>query len=121
IGFTGIGVIVAAQTVLAATAKRAALPAIPSAALLGVPLVLTYSLMFGLRVAFAIPAHLRGNWLFRLSVDPGIAEARALARRVMATFEFPILVLSAAVYARFWDGRIALVHTTVRRHGGLAR
>src|SRR2546429_1154038 len=42
IGFTGIGVIVAAQTVFAATAKPPALGPLPSAALLGVPLALAY-------------------------------------------------------------------------------
>jgi ABC-type multidrug transport system, ATPase component len=56
IGFTGIGVIVAAQTIFAATAKPPAPGQLPSAALLGVPLSLAYFLLLGLRLAFEIPA-----------------------------------------------------------------
>src|SRR5207244_5027545 len=81
IGFTGIGVIVAAQTVFAATAKPPALGPLPSAALLGVSLALAYSLLLGLRLAFEIPAPLRANSLFRLSAHPAPSQCGGLAKR----------------------------------------
>jgi len=113
IAFVSLGVILAAQTVFAATARGAHLPPIPSAALFGVPLALTYFLMLGLRLAFEIPAPLRANWLFRLGVDPGTKQCAALAKRVLATFEMPLLAGCFAVYARFWGWRIALGHTAL--------
>lgn len=113
IAFVSLGMILAAQTVFAATARGAHLPPIPSPALFGVPLALTYFLMLGLRVAFEIPAPLRANWLFRLGVDPGTKECAALAKRALATFEMPLLVGCFAVYARFWGWRIALGHTAL--------
>jgi hypothetical protein len=113
IGFTGIGLIVASPTVFAATSKGSPLAVVPSADLLGVPLVLTYFLMFGLRLAFELPGPLRANWTFRFGVDPGTRQSAALARRIMLTFEAPLLLLCAAAYARFWDWRVALIHTTI--------
>ena len=113
IGFTGIGVIIASQRVFAATAKPTPFGPGPSADLLGVPLVLTYFLMFGLRLAFEIPAPLRANWSFRIGVDPCAGESIALARRVMLTFEVPLLLACLAVCVRFWGWHIALAHTAV--------
>jgi hypothetical protein len=113
IGFTGIGVIIASQIVFAAMARPAPFGAGLSADLLGVPLVLTYFLMFGLRLAFEIPAPLRANWTFRFGVDPCAGQSVALARRVMLTFEAPLLLACLGVCARFWGWRVALAHTAV--------
>lgn len=113
IGFTGIGVIVAAQTVFAATAKPPALGPLPSAALLGVPLALAYFLLLGLRLAFEIPAPLRANRIFRLSVDPATSQCGALVKHVMITFAAPLLIASLVIYSRYWDWKIAAVHTIV--------
>ena len=113
ISFSGIGLIIAAQTVFAATKTSAWLSRVPSADLLGIPLVLTYFLMFGLRFAFEIPAPLRANWTFRLGVDPGAQSLVALARRVMFAFEVPLILACFLVYSRFWGWRIGLVHTLV--------
>jgi hypothetical protein len=113
IGFTAIGVIVGAQTVFAATSKPPALGPLPSAALLGVPLALAYFLLLGLRLAFEIPAPRRANWVFRLGVDPATSQCGALAKRVMITFAAPLLIVSLVVYSRYWNWRIAAVHTIV--------
>jgi hypothetical protein len=106
-------VIVAAQTMFAATARAASLGAFPSEDLLGVPLELIFLLTIGLRLAFEIPAPLRANWAFQLGVDPATRGYRALAKRVMITFVLPVLVASFGAYAYFWDWRVALVHTVV--------
>ncbi len=113
IGFTGIGIIVASQRVFAVTLRYAPFGGGPSADLLGVPLILTYFLMFGLRLAFEIPASLRANWTFRFAVDPCAAQSLALARRVMLTFEAPLLLVCLGVCARFWGWRVALTHSLV--------
>ena len=96
ISFTGIGLIVAAQTVFAATAKPTVLEPLHSAALLGVPLALAYFLLLGLRLAFEILALLRANWIFRLAVDPATSQCGALAKRVMITFAAPLLIAFSA-------------------------
>ena len=113
IGFTGIGVIVAAQTVFAATALGHSLSGVPSAGLLGVPLVLTYFLMFGLRFAFEIPAPLRANWTFRFGVDAARQNPHSLARSVMLLFEVPLVLSCFGAYSHYWGWRIGLVHTLV--------
>jgi hypothetical protein len=80
---------------------------------LGVPLALAYFLLLGLRLAFEIPAPLRANWIFRLSVDPASSQGGALAKRVMITFAAPLLIASLVIYSRYWDWKIAAVHTIV--------
>ena len=111
IGFTAVGVMIASNDLLLAGSKTAASSHQPSAVVLGLPLILTYFLMFGLRVAFEIPGPLRANWTFRLGVDPGTRECAALARRVMIAFEVPLLAASLVLYAHFWGWEIAIVHT----------
>lgn len=113
IGLTGIGVIVAVQTVSAATANLSALELLPSAGLLSVPLVLAYFLLLGLRLAFEIPAFRRSNWIFRMSVDPATSQCGALARRVMITFASPVPIASLVIYSRYWGWKIAAAHTIV--------
>jgi len=110
IGFAAVGVMIASNNLLLATAKANAHSSLPSAVVLGIPLVLTYFLMFGVRAAFEIPAPLRSNWTFRFGVDPATRQCTSLAKRVMIAFEAPLLVTSFAVFAYFWDWRIALIH-----------
>jgi hypothetical protein len=114
IGFTAVGVLMVSNTLLLASAKTAPHTAtFPSVELLGLPLVLTYFLLFGVRCTFEIPAPLRANWLFRLGVDPATHEYTALARRVMITFEIPLVVISLVMFVSYWGWRIGLVHATI--------
>ncbi|HEY6464444.1 MAG TPA: hypothetical protein VIY69_00550 [Candidatus Acidoferrales bacterium] len=113
IGFMAVGVMIASNNLVLANAKPGPSSAIPSTIALGVPLVLTYFLMFGVRVAFEIPAPLRSNWTFRLEVDPATRQCTALAKRVMIAFEVPLLAICIGVYAYLWSWRIALVHSIV--------
>lgn len=110
IAFTAVGVMIASNNLLLANAKPDPISQIPSAVVLGVPLVLTYFLMFGVRLAFEIPSPLRSNWMFRLEVDPATRQCTALAKRVMIVFEAPLLIVCSAVFAYLWDWRIALIH-----------
>lgn len=113
IGFMGVGVMIASNNLLLADAKLGPSSALPSTVALGVPLVLTYFLMFGVRVAFEIPAPLRSNWTFRFGVDPATRQCTALAKRVMVAFEFPLLAVCLGLYAYLWGWRMALVHSLV--------
>jgi hypothetical protein len=113
IGFTAVGVVIASNDLLLASSKAVAPTALPSAVILGLPLILTYFLMFGLRAAFEIPGPLRANWTFQLGVDPATSQCAALARRVMITFEVPLLVVCFGVYASLWSWQIAICHLVV--------
>jgi hypothetical protein len=113
ISFTSIGFIVAVQTTFAATANTSALEPFPSSALLGVPLAVAYFLLFGLLLAFRIPAFRRSNWIFRISVDPATSQCEALARRVMVTFSAPLMIATLAIYSHYWGWKIAAAHTII--------
>jgi len=114
IGFTAIGVLMVSNSLLLASAKTASHAAtFPSVELLGLPLVLTYFLLFGVRCTFEIPGPLRANWLFRLGVDPATHEYTALARRVMVTFEIPLLLISFVMFWRYWGWEIATIQFVV--------
>lgn len=113
IGFTAVGVMIASNDLFLTNSKAVSHAAVPSAVVLGVPLILTYFLMFGLRAAFEIPGPLRANWTFRLGVDPATSQCVALARRVMIAFEAPLLAVCFGVYASLCGWRIAIVHSIV--------
>jgi hypothetical protein len=72
---------------------------------------LAYFLIFGLRFAFDIPAALRANWLFRLTVNSDTQECIPLARKAIFAFLFPVLVVVCLpLYAYFWGWRVSLIH-----------
>jgi hypothetical protein len=113
IGFTAVGVMIVSDELLSLSAKTAHPGGFPSIGILGMPLLLMYFLMFGLRLTFEMPGPLRANWVFRLGIDPATQEYTALAKRVMLTFELPLLVGCFAAFARYWGWQIALLHTTI--------
>lgn len=70
-----------------------------------------YCLLVGLRFAFAIPAELRANWVFRL--NGGCQAGRPLAgvRQAMTlAVVLPVLVALAPVHAALWGVRVAVMH-----------
>jgi hypothetical protein len=111
--FVGLGVVVASQSLVGA-ARGSFRSTIPSADFLAVPLALIYFLALGLRTAFEIPINLRGNWIFRMTLDPDANECVALARRVMWAFIVPPLIfIGLPVYAHFWGPKIAVFHVAI--------
>lgn len=78
---------------------------------LGIPLILLFFLVIGLRVSFSIPVELRANWLFRLT-DPfaGGAYLRATRKTLLAYALAPVVVLSAPVYLAAWPWAKAVEH-----------
>lgn len=113
--FAGLGIVIASQTLFAAvSATTHTTERFPCAEVLGIPLTLAYFLILGLRCAFDIPATLRANWLFRLTVNPKTRECAPLARKVIFTFLVPALILICfPLYAYFWGWRTSLIHTAI--------
>jgi hypothetical protein len=113
--FAGVGIVIASQSLFAAVgAPSHAIARFPSAEILGVPLALAYFLILGLRCAFDVPASLRANWLFRVTVNPETSECIPLARKVIFAFLAPALILICfPLYAHFWGWQISLIHTGI--------
>jgi hypothetical protein len=78
---------------------------------LGIPLILLFFLVVGLRVSFSIPVELRANWLFRLT-DPfaGGAYLGATRKTLLMFALAPVVMLSAPVYFAVWPWVKAAEH-----------
>ncbi len=112
-GFAGLGTVFASRALLSAFETKH-LNALPSPELLAIPLILSYCLLFGVRMVFDVPANLPANWVFRLLLDKNAHETAALGRRVMLSFVLPWLLLVAfPVYLHFWGWTVALCHVAL--------
>jgi hypothetical protein len=78
---------------------------------LGIPLILLFFLIAGLRVSFSIPVEVRANWLFRLT-DPFSRGAYVdAARKAMLWLALaPVLAMAAPIYMAVWPWPRALGH-----------
>jgi hypothetical protein len=87
---------------------------------LGIPLILMFFVILGLRVCFSIPVELRANWLFRLT-DPFASGAYlGAARKTLIAFGVaPALFVSAVAYAAVWPASRALGHVVFLMACGL--
>jgi hypothetical protein len=78
---------------------------------LGIPLILLFFLIVGLRVSFSIPIELRANWLFRLSDLSSSGVYLGAARKALLAFALaPVLIISVPVYLAVWPWPRALEH-----------
>jgi hypothetical protein len=112
--FAAIGVIVAAENVRDAFSVPALDRANPTANLLGVPFILAFCVLVGMRLAFAIPADLRANWLFRLWITSGDDIARPVARRVLTMLSLSWLLPACFVYSvLLWGWFVASIHAAI--------
>jgi hypothetical protein len=87
---------------------------------LGIPLILLFFLIVGLRVSFSIPIEVRANWLFRLT-DPFQSGAYLnAARKTLLLFAVaPVAVIAAPVYMALWPWPRALGHAAFLAAFGL--
>jgi hypothetical protein len=78
---------------------------------LGIPLILLFFLVVGLRVSFSIPMEVRANWLFRLT-DPiaGGAYLSAARTTLLLLALAPVVAVAAPVYLAVWPWPRALGH-----------
>jgi hypothetical protein len=80
-------------------------------ALLSVPLIMSFFLLVGMRVSFAIPVDLDANWLFRLAPIQQIKESHAGVRKfLIGVIIIPLFVFAGLFYALIWDWPSVLLH-----------
>jgi hypothetical protein len=112
-GFTGIGIVLASE-MLFQTAANGRPGALPSLALLSIPLIVIYLLLLGLRLSFEIPVMLPANWIFRLRTNPDTSECVRLARKIMLAFLIPLLLAACLPACSLrWGWRVGVIHTCV--------
>jgi hypothetical protein len=112
-GVGGLALVLASQALLnafqgAESAREAAL----SSSALSIPFLLSFLIIIGLRVVFDVPAELRSNWIFQLMLDPDQQECGSLARKVILSAIFPLLlIVTFPVYAYLEGVGVAVLHT----------
>jgi hypothetical protein len=87
---------------------------------MGIPLILLFFLIVGLRVSFSIPMEVRANWLFRLT-DPfgGGAYLDATRKTLLLFAVAPVVAIAAPVYMAVWPWPRALGHAAFLAAFGL--
>jgi hypothetical protein len=80
---------------------------------LGIPMILLFFVLIGLRVSYSIPIEVRANWIFRLTDSYAAGVYLSASRRALIAFALaPVVALSALTYAVFWPWPKALGHVT---------
>ena len=78
---------------------------------LGIPLILLFFLIVGLRVSFSIPIEVRANWLFRLTDPNGRGAYLGATRKTLLLFAVaPVVAIAAPIYWAVWPWPRALGH-----------
>jgi len=114
-GVAGLALVLSSQALMHAfegvkSAREAALT--PDA--LSIPLVVSFLLIMGLRIVFEIPADLRANWIFQLTLDPDQQECAPLAKRVILISILPWMVVATFLIYLYLEGlSVAVLHTSI--------
>jgi hypothetical protein len=109
VSYAGVGIAIAAISLVAARLRVGLIAPAPTASLLAVPLVMMFFLTFGIRAAFRIPTDLDANWSFRVA-PPTAVQAGAgtqLALFVLVVVPMTLLATIAAL-ASGWSVATAL-------------
>jgi hypothetical protein len=88
-------------------------------AALGIPLILLFFLIAGLRVSFSIPTEVRANWLFRLTDPFGGGAYLDAARKTLWLALAPVVAIAAPIYIAVWPWPRALGHASFLAAFGL--
>ena len=109
----GLALVLASQALMGAfEGARSARAAARTPEALSIPFILTFLVICGLRVVFELPAELRANWVFQLTLDRDRQESEALARRVILISVLPWMVgITFPVYLYLCGMAIAWLHT----------
>jgi hypothetical protein len=79
-------------------------------AILSAPLILTFFLLVGMRMLFAIPVDLDSNWLFRLAPIQQAGSAHGGVRRfLLFSVIVPIYFLAGLLYRLFWSWDVVVL------------
>jgi hypothetical protein len=87
-------------------------PAVPTAALLGVPLAAVLLLTAGFRVAASLPSELPPRWVFAVHGVPDRVSRQACARVAYSLAVVAPSLISAFTLARWW-GALAVPHAVL--------
>jgi hypothetical protein len=80
-------------------------------AILSTPLILSFFLLVGMRVIFAIPVDLDSNWLFRLAPIQQAGVAYTGVRRFLIfAIIVPIYILAGLLYQLLWSWDVVAFH-----------
>ncbi len=111
IGFISVGFLIAFEGLLALLAQPGGPRDGQRTPLLAMQLILTFFVLVGLRMVFAIPAELRANWVFQSAVTE---EPRACQTGVRKAMFYcgacPILILLFPAYVVQWGWSEAVFH-----------
>lgn len=84
----------------------------PNEALLSVPLILSFFILSGMRMVFALPAELGANWAFRTTEHHDHKDYLNGVRKAMTLLGIvPLFVLVLAFYTVLWGFAAALLET----------
>lgn len=103
--YAGFGVAIAATRLVSASLRGRPIPLeVPSTALVAIPMVLTYFLVLGVRVAFAIPSDPAAAWVFRIAGPATVLDARPATRLALwAIAVLPVTLLAVVSAAWLWS------------------
>ncbi|MEZ5289824.1 MAG: hypothetical protein R2745_01950 [Vicinamibacterales bacterium] len=120
--FVGVGLAVSGTPLVSANLRGRVLDLTqPTAAVLAIPLALTYALVLGLRSAFAVPSDLGANWAFRVAGPRSLLDSRAASRLVYLVLAvLPVSLVLGAVGASWWTARSAAGAAVLHAVSGLA-
>jgi hypothetical protein len=87
---------------------------------LGIPFILLFFLIIGLRVSFSIPIEVRANWLFRLTdANSRGAYASASRKTLLLLALAPVVAIATPVYMAVWPRERAFEHAAFLAAFGL--
>jgi hypothetical protein len=93
----------------------------PDEALLSIPLILSFFILSGMRMVFAIPAELPANWVFQITEDSDHKDCLSGVRKAMVLLAvLPLFVLLFPIYTLLWGAGLALLETAFGIALGLA-
>ncbi|MEW6366377.1 MAG: hypothetical protein AB1714_17265 [Acidobacteriota bacterium] len=111
VGYVGVGFALALDGVLATLSHRELRLNRPTAPLLSVQLLLSFFLLSGLRLIFALPAEVRANWVFRLTETGERGRYISAVRKSLHVYSFGLLcVLLSPLYVILWGAQVASLH-----------
>jgi len=112
----GLGFVLAIETAADSLARATPLAgSVPLPSLLSPPLIVSYLLICGLRIAFDLPAALPANWVFRavlMQTDIEAAQTARVARNVILSFLISFVIAPCLLcYWAVIGLRLAALHT----------
>ncbi len=110
--FLAVGVAIAAigLATVVVSSERAVISQLDSV-LLSIPLILTFFLLVGMRVIFAIPVELEANWLFQIAPMRRIKSSRSGVRKYLISMVIlPVYCFAGLLYALVWSWGIVWLH-----------